>query len=202
MYCLSSDLGSFQSLFLHIFFSFLPSGTPTVCVLIWLLAFHRFLRLCSLFIFFSFTSAASFFCLFKPTFELLLSEWKRVMSNSLWPHGLWPFSFLCPWNSPGKISHFQVAFSFSRGSSQPRDQTQVSCIKGRIFISWATREAQNVTDFVFMISMIPLFYIKENKLFKWIYASNRRRQWHPTLVLLPEESHGRRSLVGCSPWSL
>ena len=28
----------------------------------------------------------------------------------------------------------------------------------------------------------------------------RRRQWHPTLVLLPGKSHGRRSLEGCSPW--
>ena len=27
-----------------------------------------------------------------------------------------------------------------------------------------------------------------------------RRQWHPALVLLPGKSHGRRSLVGCSPW--
>ena len=27
-----------------------------------------------------------------------------------------------------------------------------------------------------------------------------RRQWHPTLVLLPGKSHGRRSLAGCSPW--
>ena len=27
-----------------------------------------------------------------------------------------------------------------------------------------------------------------------------RRQWHPTAVLLPGKSHGRRSLVGCSPW--
>ena len=27
-----------------------------------------------------------------------------------------------------------------------------------------------------------------------------RRQWHPTPVLLPGRSHGRRSLVGCSPW--
>ena len=26
------------------------------------------------------------------------------------------------------------------------------------------------------------------------------RQWHPTPVLLPRKSHGRRSLVGCSPW--
>ena len=27
-----------------------------------------------------------------------------------------------------------------------------------------------------------------------------RRQWYPTPVLLPGESHRRRSLVGCSPW--
>ena len=27
-----------------------------------------------------------------------------------------------------------------------------------------------------------------------------RRQWHPTPVLLPGESHGQRSLAGCSPW--
>ena len=26
------------------------------------------------------------------------------------------------------------------------------------------------------------------------------RWWHPTPVLLPRKSHGRRSLVGCSPW--
>ena len=30
--------------------------------------------------------------------------------------------------------------------------------------------------------------------------SSWRRQWHPTLVLLPGKSHGWRSLVGCSPW--
>ena len=28
----------------------------------------------------------------------------------------------------------------------------------------------------------------------------QRRQWHPTPVLLPGKSHGRRILVGCSPW--
>ena len=33
-----------------------------------------------------------------------------------------------------------VAVSFSRGSSQLRDQTQVSCIVGRHFTVWATRE--------------------------------------------------------------
>ena len=33
-----------------------------------------------------------------------------------------------------------VAISFSRGPSQPRDQTRVSCIGGRCFNLWATRE--------------------------------------------------------------
>ena len=34
-----------------------------------------------------------------------------------------------------------VAYSFSRGSSQPRNWTRVSYIAGRFFTSWATREA-------------------------------------------------------------
>ena len=39
--------------------------------------------------------------------------------------------------------------------------------------------------------------------FLWLlYSKNiwRRRQWHPTPVLLPGKSHGQRSLVGCGPW--
>ena len=34
-----------------------------------------------------------------------------------------------------------AAMPFSRGFSQPRDQTHVSCIAGRLFTVWATREA-------------------------------------------------------------
>ena len=34
-----------------------------------------------------------------------------------------------------------VTIPFSRGSSRPRDGTQVSCIAGRFFTVWATREA-------------------------------------------------------------
>ena len=30
----------------------------------------------------------------------------------------------------------------------------------------------------------------------------RRRQWHPTPVLLLVKSHGQRSLVDCNPWGL
>ena len=38
---------------------------------------------------------------------------------------------------------------------------------------------------------------KELKRFRALFW---RRQWQPTPVLLPGKSHGRRSLVGCSPW--
>ena len=36
--------------------------------------------------------------------------------------------------------------------------------------------------------------------FEHYFASMWRRQWQPTLVLLPGNSHGWRSLVGSSPW--
>ena len=35
----------------------------------------------------------------------------------------------------------EVAISFSRGSFQPRNQTQVSCVADRFLASWVTREA-------------------------------------------------------------
>ena len=40
-----------------------------------------------------------------------------------------------------------VAISFSRGSSRPRDRTQVSWIPGRRFNLWATREAHFIEDY-------------------------------------------------------
>ena len=61
-----------------------------------------------------------------------------VVSDSLWPHGLYS-----PWNSPGQNTGVATgaAVPFSRGSSQPRDWTQVSRIAGRFLTIWATREA-------------------------------------------------------------
>ena len=75
-----------------------------------------------------------------------------------------------------------VAISFSRGSSWPRDQTQVSHIAGRCFNLWATR-ARGLMDSI-----------------KYRIAYKTTIKWEATPVLLPGKSHGRRSLVGCSPW--
>ena len=56
---------------------------------------------------------------------------------------------------PGSSVHERiqewVAPPFSRGSSQPRNGTGVSCIAGRVFTIWATREAQ-VHDFRFTLA--------------------------------------------------
>ena len=57
-----------------------------------------------------------------------------VLSDSLWPHGLYRGL-----NFPGQNSGVGnwVAIPFSRGSSQPRAKTQVFHIAGRFFTSWA-----------------------------------------------------------------
>ena len=68
----------------------------------------------------------------KPCIQ---SESRSVMSDSLWPHGLYS-----PWNSPGQNSGV-VAFPVSREFSQPWGGTQVSRIAGGFFTSWASREA-------------------------------------------------------------
>ena len=70
--------------------------------------------------------------LYKKGFvdQIHWSESHSVTSDSLWSHGL------CQNTGVGR-----GAFPFSRWSSQPRDQTQVSRIAGRFFINWATREA-------------------------------------------------------------
>ena len=119
-------------------------------------------------------------CILSPCLLNLYAEWSEseshsVVSNSLWPHGLYS-----PWNSPSQhtgvgscsfllgifptqglnpglpfcrqivyqMSHWGsprilewVAYLFSSGSSQPRNQTGVSCIAGGFFTNWAIREA-------------------------------------------------------------
>ena len=90
----------------------------------WLI--YNFLSVCSIS-----TWCFPYVCSFSPHFYFMSwsveSENRSVMSDSLRPHGL-----IQEW----------IAFPFSKGSSQPRDWTQVSHIAGGFFTSWATKEAQ------------------------------------------------------------
>ena len=65
-------------------------------------------------------------------------KWSRsVVSDSLWPHGLYLPGSSIHGIFQARLLHW-VAISFSRGSFQPRDGTPVSCIAGRLFTIWAT----------------------------------------------------------------
>ena len=69
---------------------------------------------------------------------ILASRWKSdsvscsVVLDSSLLQGLWSAGLLCPWNSPGEIMLEWIDIAFSRGSSQPRDLTWVSCIGRQI----------------------------------------------------------------------
>ena len=94
-----------------------------------------------------------------------------VVSNSLWPHDLKSTRLLCPWILQARLLEW-AAISFSRGSSWPRNQTQVSCISGRFFTVWATREA------------LSLF----------IYGVVRMQDWK-TITLAPSPVKGSEECV-------
>ena len=67
-----------------------------------------------------------------------LSEWLKVAQS--WQTLCDPMDYTLHEILQARILKW-VAFPFSRGSSQPRDQTGVSCIAGRFFTNWAVREA-------------------------------------------------------------
>ena len=72
------------------------------------------------------------------------------------PHCRWILYHLSHEGSPRIVEW--VAYPFSRGSSRPRNRTGVSCIAGRFFTIWATREARNRL----------LKVVKSVKIFRWI----------------------------------
>ena len=49
-----------------------------------------------------------------------------------------------------------------------------------------------------MVKNLPA--MQETGFDPWVRKIPWRRKWQPTPVFLPGESHGQRSLAGCSPW--
>ena len=101
-----------------------------------------------------------------------------------------------------------VAIPFSRGSSQPRYQTQVSGIAGRFFTVWATSEAFlmgfpcGLPPWVSLVAQTVknLPAMKRPGLKPWVMKIPWKREWLPTPVFLSGEFHEQRSLAGYSPW--
>ena len=62
-----------------------------------------------------------------------------------------------------------AAISFSRGSSQPRDRTRVSCVADRHFTVWATREARRSLE---TNQKFTVLFSSINRLFSIFYLDS------------------------------
>ena len=101
-----------------------------------------------------------------------MSEWVKVAQ---WCPALWG-TMGC---SPPSSSVYGViqarilewfAILFSRGSSRLRDQTQYSCIAGRFFTIWATKEAWNYYVILLNVSKASLELYSSTQYLKGLAA--------------------------------
>ena len=83
------------------------------------------------------------FCLLRDHLGKVLAA---QLSLTLQFHGLKPTRLHCPWIFQARILEW-VAFWLFRGSSQPKDQSPVSCTEGRFFTTWATKEGPGEINF-------------------------------------------------------
>ena len=79
-----------------------------------------------------------------------------------------------------------VAFSFSRGSSQPRDWTQVSHIAGGFFTNWTIREAQTTRTQIGVSKLWIQYSISVSSSYTSTYehAYKPRHYWFKTNTLI------------------
>ena len=138
-----------------------------------------------------------------------------VVSDSVRPHRRQPTRLPRPWDSPGKNtgvgchlllqcmkmkSESEVAQSCPTLSDPMDCSLTVSSVHGifqaRVLewgaIAFSGRYYGNCT----ILKLVSPKILAVSR----IFSISSRRQWQPTPVLLPGKSHGRRSLVNCSPW--
>ena len=93
------------------------------------------------------------------TLQARILQWVAISFSNVWKWKVKMKSlsrvqlFVTPWTvayqAPPSMGFSRreywsgLPFSFSRGSSRPRDRTHVSCIPGRCFNLWATRGLYN-----------------------------------------------------------
>ena len=91
-------------------------------------------------------------------------------------------------------------------SKQPTRAAESEALAFKFIITPQYFEIVSKTDLCLTIAHLFSLSFTENtktEISSWemeiTSKASQRRQWHPTPILLPGKSHGRRSLVGCSP---
>ena len=93
-----------------------------------------------------------------------MSVSRSVMSDALWLRTLYPPRLLCPWDSPGKNTGVG-SHSLLQGIFLTRDWTYVSCIAGRFFTIWITRETSNTIYFAYLRCLFSEYELLSNRIF-------------------------------------
>ena len=108
------------------------------------------------------------------------------MSDSVQPYRWQPTRLPRPWDSPGKNTGVWVPLPSPTSKS-------VLIICGsqckQVFPGGSVSKKKKIC-----------LQCRRPGFDPWVGKLPWRRKWQPTLVLLPGESRGWRSLVGCSPW--
>ena len=140
-----------------------------------------------------------------------------VVSNSLWPHGLWPTRLHCPWSLPGKSTgvgcHFLLQGIFQ---TQGSNLGILHCRQMVYHLSHQGSQVRTALSTLYILSHLSL----TNGLLWWLSGEEsicqcRRHEDSSSIpglgrslgeemtihsnILVPGKSHGQRSLVGYSP---
>ena len=99
----------------------------------------------------SVTIICTYFC------GLMTVKWKSLLCLALCD----PMDYTVHGPLQARILEW-VAFPFSRGSSQSRDGTQVSCTAGIQFTSWTTREA--LSDCIWLVILLQIPHFDQRKI--------------------------------------
>ena len=118
-------------------------------------------------------------------------QWRHVESQFPEGSNLHPLHWKCGVLTPGLPGKSRESLDFKEKSVELEKKYQKLHILGEnLGEAERTFSANSQKDLVGCVSPLPLLLLD----------TAQRRQWHPTPVLLPGKSHGRRSLVDCSPW--
>ena len=122
------------------------------------------------------------------------------MSNSLWPHGLQHARLPCPLPTPGACSNSCPSSRWCHPTISSSVVPFSSCLQ-----SFPASGSFLKSQFFASGGSVLKFHLQYRTCRRlgfdpWVRKISWRRKWQPTPVFLPGKSHGRRSLVGYSPW--
>ena len=113
------------------------------------------------------------------------------MSNSVWPHRRKPTRLPHPWVSPGKNTGVGCHFLLQCMKVKSEREVAQSCLT-----------LSDPMDY--SLSGSSVHGIFQARVLEWgtiAFSSSSPREWNSThCCFLPRELHGKRSLVGYSPW--